>query len=505
LYISDLELIKEKLSVEGRLSTSDIIKKIIEDDTGNPQKAFMSIGERYYDGDHDILRHDFRRSTIYEDDANGNPVGREFENENNSNHHNVHNFHQQHVDQKVAYISGRPASVTVEGAEDNAELKTFEDMITAVTSDEEFSDTLSDLETGASNKGVEWLHVYYDKSGNFQYVIVPAEGCIPLYDTQYQKELVEMIRYYEIAVVRPGGDVIRKHVEWWTASDVSHYTEDDNGEYIFERRLPHWYGITSIDEREVRREGHGWGRVPFIPLYNNSRQMSDLTRNKGLIDAYNLISSSSTNNQIDLVELYFMIQGYGGETAKAIQQKLKINKAVSVSDPNGKIQAQQVSLDVSDRLEWLKMLRRDIYHLGMAIDTDDETFGSAPSGVALKFKYTQLDLKSDKMIVKLKKAMKEFFWFLTEDLNRKNNTVYDASLVRFDANKSMITNDLETVQIISQSQGLVPDTLLLAKHPYVDDVNQAIKELKKQKREEAEAYSSYERMTPGGGGDGDAE
>ncbi|MDP4109604.1 MAG: phage portal protein, partial [Bacillota bacterium] len=161
MYISELDLIKEKLSVEGKLTTGDIIKRIIAEDTANPGKAFMHVGERYYDGRHDILDHDFRTATVYEDDAYGNPIGRPFVNENNSNLHNVHNFHQQHVDQKVAYISGKPPSVTVEGAEKNAGLKAFEGLITGVTSDEEFADTLSDLETGASNKGVEWLHVYY--------------------------------------------------------------------------------------------------------------------------------------------------------------------------------------------------------------------------------------------------------------------------------------------------------------------------------------------------------
>lgn len=506
MMISELDLIKAKLAAEGRLNTSDIIKLILKDDTLSPQKAYMHIGERYYDGEHDILSHDFRESVIYEEDDTGTTIGSKFRNENNSNHHNVHNFHRQHVDQKVAYISGRAPSVTVEGAEDSAELKAFENLITVISSDEEFSDILADYETGASNKGIEWLHVYYDKLGRLQYVIVPAQGCIPLYDTQYQKELVEMIRYYQISVVRPGSEVIRKHVEWWTAEDVSHYTEDDSGEYILESCLPHWFGITNIDDKEVSREPHGWGRVPFIGLYNNSRSQSDLLRNKGLIDAYNLISSSSTNNQIDLVELYWMIQGYGGETAKAIQSKLKINKAVNITDPNGKIQAQQVTLSVSERLEWLKMLRQDIYHLGMAIDTDDETFGSAPSGVSLKFRYTQLDMKADMMIRKLKRAMKDFFWFLTEDINRTQGKSYDCSLIRFDVNKSMITNDLETVQIIAQSQGLVPDTLLLAKHPYVDDVNQAMKDMEKQKKKEASLYSDYQVTDKGGGGsDGDTE
>ena len=44
----------------------------------------------------------------------------------------------------------------------------------------------------------------------------------------------------------------------------------------------------------------------------------------------------------------------------------------------------------------------------------------------------------------------------------------------------MIANDMETVQIIMQSRGLVPDNLLLAAHPLVEDANQAEKDLEKQ-------------------------
>ena len=220
-------------------------------------------------------------------------------------------------------------------------MKSFEDAVTAVTSDEEFADTLNDYVTGASNKGVEWLHVYYDKAGMLQYVVTPAEEVIPFYDSVYQKELVELIRYYSVAVVADGKETLRKKVEWWTKDDVTYYEESESGEYILDlARSPnpsaHWYRITTANGLVTRREPHGWGRVPFIPLYNNGRHASDLTRIKGLQDAYNLISSASTNNQIDLVELYWIVQGYGGETAKAIQRKLQMNKAVSISDPQAR-------------------------------------------------------------------------------------------------------------------------------------------------------------------------
>mgnify|MGYP000753843435 FL=1 len=163
MYITNMELIKQKLAAEGRLSTSDIIKQILKDEDANPAKRYMAVGKQYYDGAHDILQHDFRQSWVYDEVETAAGIDRSghlITNENNSNHHNVHNIYQQQVDQKTAYIVGKPPSVTVEGAEDQPELKSFEDAVTAVTSDEEFADTLNDYVTGASNKGVEWLHVY---------------------------------------------------------------------------------------------------------------------------------------------------------------------------------------------------------------------------------------------------------------------------------------------------------------------------------------------------------
>lgn len=496
MYITNMELINRKLAAEGRLSTSDIIKQILKDDDANPAKQYMAVGKRYYDGGHDILQHDFQKSLVYDDAETASEInhsGHLIVNENNSDHHNVHNIYQQQVDQKTAYIVGKPPSVTVEGAEDHPELKAFEDAVTAVTSDEEFADTLNEYVVGASNKGVEWLHIYYDQTGNLRYVITPAEEIIPFYDSAYQKELVELIRYYSIAVIVNGKETLRKKIEWWTKENVTYYEESESGEYILDSaRSPnpaaHWYRITTTNGLITRREPHGWGRVPFIPLYNNGRHMSDLTRIKALQDAYNLISSASTNNQIDLVELYWIVQGYGGETAKSIQRKLQMNKAVSISDPQGKVSAEQVTLGVQERLAWLDMLRSDMYSLGMAIDTTADKFATAPSGIALKFLYTPLDQKVNMLVIKLKRALKEFMWFVTQDINLKQGAEYDSALIRVDVNKTVITNDAETVTMIQQSQGIVPDTILLAKHPFVDDVNQALKDLEKQREEAAKRF-----------------
>ena len=137
------------------------------------------------------------------------------------------------------------------------------------------------------------------------------------------------------------------------------------------------------------------------------------------------------------------------------------------------------------------------------MDVDDETFGTAPSGVALEFKYELLDQKADQLIRKLQLAMKDFFWFLTKYINDRNGTAYDSSLVKVTVHKNKHTNEAEKINAIMASRDLVPDKLLLERHPYVDDVNEALKELKAQKeeaRKDQQAMFGSPVNTPSDGG-----
>lgn len=151
-------------------------------------------------------------------------------------------------------------------------------------------------------------------------------------------------------------------------------------------------------------------------------------------------------------------------------------------------------MPIESRKAWLEMLRRDIYHFGQGVDIDVSKFGTAPSGVSLKFQYSNLDLKADSMIIRLKKALKDFFWFVTDDCNRNNNTSYDSSLIKIDINKSQILNDMETIQGIQMSSGIVSAKTLLSNHPFVTDTNEELKELKAERKEELKEFEQYGSM-----------
>ena len=498
--MTETDLINMRITAEAGLNNSSIIKTLIDEDVLSRKKEKMAEGERYYVGEHDILNKDFRNS--YLSSTVESPEGTErerheiFRNPNRSNQHNVNAFHAILVDQKAAYLVGRPPTVTVNGAERSPKLRQFEDIISSAAK-EEFNEVFYNMVVGASNKGTEFLHFYYD-GGDLKYTIVPSEEIIPVYDTEYEKDLIEVIRYYTITVIKGKDRVLRKKVEWWTKDTVTYFIENERGNFILDRNAgrnptPHFWEVKKVNGVETERQAHSWGRVPFIVLKNNTRETTDLQKVKNLIDGYDLISSQGTNDLLDLVALFWSIQGYGGETAGAIARKLQVNRAVNISDSSGAISASQVDIPVEGRLSWLNMLRRDIFRFGMGVDTDNEKLGNA-SGVSLKFQYTQLDLKANSMTPMLKKAIKDFFWFITEDVNRKNGTDFDSSLISVAINKTMITNDYEIVEMIGMSKDLVSHKTLLARHPFVDDANEEIKEFlnqeEKEEKEEAEKWTN---------------
>ena len=312
MFITEMELLKARLAAGKRLNDSQMLKDILQEDNGSERKRRMEEGERYFCGEHDILQKDFRRSPVSETGQDGEENMRMFFNPNRSNHHCVNPFHHALVTQKAAYLVGREPTITVKSGD-----KAYEEMLSE-RADAYFNGVLQKWIIGAANKGVEYLHVYYDEEGELRYCIVPAEEIIAVYDEVYQQELKEVIRYYDIKVLDGGREKTKRRVEWWTADGVTRYTEDSNGEFLQEETEGHWAVTEMLDGEEKETLQHGWGRVPFIPLRNNEKEMTDLQPVKGLIDAYDYISSEGTNNLLDMVDLYWVIQGYGGETASAV-------------------------------------------------------------------------------------------------------------------------------------------------------------------------------------------
>lgn len=345
---------------------------------------------------------------------------------------------------------------------------------------EDWDDTANELVKGAANKGVEWLHVYIDEEGQFRYMVVDARQIIGIWETSKQQNLQALIRYYTVYI---NGDE-RIRAEYWTPEDVTYYITDDDGIFMAEtiedyagdnvavHTKGHFYVVKEFGDTEEERLPNGWGRVPFIPFKNNEEMLPDLNDYKQLVDDYNKVRSDLSNNLEDIQEAIMLIKNYSGTGAAEAKRNLRYHKVVLV-DQDGGLDKVTIDIPIAAKESHIKQLIDDIYKFGMGVNIDTDKFGNSPSGVALKFLYSLLDLKCDTAERKFVKAIKnELFWFIKQYLIMTNqmaeaNINTDAIDVKF--NKSMIINEADIIESINKSRDIVSDKTLRTKHPYVDD------------------------------------
>lgn len=445
------QLINQKLISESNITDSSIIKDLIE----SHDTTHMIDGQKYYYNENDILD---RKQYFYKD-------GYKTIDETKPNYRLPHNWHKLLVDQKVAYLVGKPIVFQVDD-------KDYEDRLNLILG-EEWDDNLTELAKNASNKGTEWLHIYINTEGKFKFIIIPAEEVIPIYDTSLQENLEAVLRYYTVEV----NDKDKIRVEWWTRDTVTYYIQTDSGEFILddtEKKNPdsHFY---------YNDIGYGWTKVPFIEFPNNQERNSDLKFYKELIDNYDLNISDLANNLAEVQEIITILKGYEGTNLSEFYENLRYYKAIKVSGEGG-VDKLELNIPIEAKKEMFDRLEENIFLFGQGVNMKTDRFGNSPSGVALKFLYSLLDLKASIMERKFRKSIKRLLWFATEYINIIDKKNYDSTAIQVTFRKTMIANDKEDVEIAAQSKGIISDETIVANHPWVEDVAREMERLKEQEK-----------------------
>lgn len=409
-------------------------------------KAFdttkMDEGVKYYFSENDINN---RKIYTIKD-------GQKQEDRDATNNKLPSGWHKLLVDQKVGYLVGDPITI---GHKDGEDIAPLIDLLC-----EDFDDVLPELIKSASNKGKEWLHPYIDPEGKFDYLVVPAQEVIPIYDNTKRKKLIGAIRFYDL-----DHDNITK-VEFWTDQTVTYYEILDGKIYldvsVEVNPAPHFlYG----------EQGYGWGKVPFVEFKNNEEAVSDLTFYKKFIDAFDKTLSSTQNTIDDIQDFVYVLKGYEGQDLEEFMTNLKRYKVISVSDEQGAgVDTVRGEIPVEAVKEQLNRIRESIFQFGQGVDVGTDKFGNSPSGIALKFLFSLLDMKANVLERKFTKSLKQFMWFVCEYADITGIGEYDNQKLTFTFNKSMLMNDMEQVQIAQMSTGIgISKQTIRENHPWVSD------------------------------------
>lgn len=246
------------------------------------------------------------------------------------------------------------------------------------------------------------------------------------------------------------------------------------------------YTGDEVVEEHGRME-HPFRSVPFIEFANNSLKRSDLSKYKALIDLYDKVKSGFTNDLEYIQQIIYILENYGVENLGEFLGDLKRYKAVKTendgSGGGGGVKTLQIEIPVEDRKVILEMFKKHIYKSGQGLQQDVESAGNA-SGVALKFFYRKLELKSWLLQTEFESAYNKLVRAILKCLSIDENKNISQTWTR-----NMISNDLENAQIARVSKGVIPDELIWRNPTWVDNPEEVEKIFEKQNKRMIDDYS----------------
>jgi SPP1 family phage portal protein len=458
------------------MSQEDIIHTYIQDFESSKTRKDMRTGERYYKNENDINQ---RKLYKYVD-------GSKVEDTERPNNKLSHSFAKLLVDEKVNYLLGKSPIIA-------ADDEKFQEKLIDIL-DDEFDDTIQEIGIESSNKGIAWLQPYIDEEGSLKFEKHDSEKIIPIWKESSHKTLEAIIRVYYIETYEGKDRKDVKKVEYWTKDDVTYYTYF-NGSMVPDVEAPgesEPIGHFRVNDGEYK----GWGLVPFIPFKNNNRELNDLTYFKTLIDDYDKNTSDTSNTLDDIARFIYILKDYGGTDLGEFLSDLKLYKAIKVNGDGG-VDKLSPDIEIEAVEKHLDRIKKDVYIFGQGVDMDTDKFGNSPSGIALQFLYSALDLKCDQMERKFKKAFKSIFWFIAEYFKTTNQGICDPKKAKVTFVRSMIINETDTITNIRNSKGIVSDKTLLEHHPYVGDVDEEENRKKEERKNTLEPPLKFGNSSSG--------
>ncbi|SDJ76706.1 phage portal protein, SPP1 family [Paenibacillus naphthalenovorans] len=463
------------------MTTEQIIKMEIDSWKKSDELRWMVTGQKYYEGDHDILKR--KRLVIGMD-------GQQVEDKNLANNKLVHSIVRKLVDQKVGYLLSKPISI-------QAKNNTYDEALRGIF-DKGFLRLMKNIGKDAINKGRGWLQVYYDEN-KLAFKRLPPNEVIPLWKDAAHTQLDAIIRVYEVETYEGTTKKIVTKVEFWNHEGVRRYvmgtgdsTLNTSAGLLPDVEAGDVDSHFSVVDADGKERHYNWERVPFVCFKYNDEEQPLIKFIKSLVDDYDLQTSDNSNNLTDLPNSIYVLKEYDDEDLAKFRQNLAAYRAVKVTGGGG-VDTLNLEINTEAMKNHLELLRKDIYEFGRGVDTQATDLGSSPSGISLKFLYADLDMDANIIETEFQASLEQLLWFIDQHLNNSGIGDFSNEDVEIIFNRDILINETDAITNAKNSVGIISDETIVANHPWVTNTKDEMKRMEKQR--EAETADPYEEIS----------
>lgn len=401
------------------------IASIIAADKYSRKKKQARLGQKYYDGEHDIL--DYRIYYI-------NQEGKLVEDLTKSNIRIPHPFFQEISEQEVAYILSGGVIFQADDEDLNRQLKTY--------FGDDFMGELKEVLIDAVVRGFGYIYWYRNAKGYTRFQYADSLGIIEVKDGASDDTVNDyIIRYYPVEI-KDGKTALR--IEVWD-KDMTWYYLQSGCSVELDRNIsinPCPHVLYQAADGYYYEE---CSRIPFLKLPYNRKECSRLKQIKPIIDDYDLMSCGLSNNLQDITEGIYVVKGFKGQNYDEMLQNVKSRKVVGVGE-KGDLDIKTINIPYEARIVKMQEDEKNIYRTALSFNSSQKGDGNI-TNIILKSRYTLLDMKAGKLIWSIKKFLGTLLEIVLDEINAACGTTYEKADVEIRIEPVVPTDEKENAEI----------------------------------------------------------
>lgn len=311
--------------------------------------------------------------------------------------------------------------------------------------DDDFYSEVYELLTGTVSKGFDYIYAYKGENGKTKFQFADSLGVVEV-RAKDTDDKCEYIIYWYVDRIEKGKKAI-KRIQVWDKKEVHYYVQRDEGRVMLDKEVvlnPRPLVVT-VDEDGKRYNAGGLGYIPFFRLDNGRKQFSGLKPIKALIDDYDLMACSLSNNLQDFTDAIYVVSGFKGGNLDELIQNVKTKKHIGV-DTDGSLDIKTVDIPYQARQAKLDLDEKNIYRFGMGFNSAQLGDGNI-TNIVIKSRYALLDLKCNKLEIRLRQLFRKLLKIVLDEINEQQGTDYQLKDVSLVFEREVITNAQDNAQI----------------------------------------------------------
>lgn len=462
-----MDTINKFFNYKNENINNNIIVNRINNFESSKKRHDMIIGENYYEGKHDILSR--KRTAI---GANGELT----EVENLPNNKIVDNQYKKMVSQKVNYLLGRPITVQ---SDNDIYAKNIKSIF-----NKKFQRILKSIGEDSLNCGIGWLFLYYNKSGELSFKRIKPYEIIPGWSDSEHNDLDYAIRIYNVSIYDGKQEKTVEKVEIYNDKGIFYFELLGSKLNPCEPYFENYFTVVTDKEEQ----GFNWIKIPLIPFKYNNKEIPLINMVKSLQDGLNTIESNFQNRmEEDTRNTILVLVNYDGENLGEFRKNLAQYGAVKVRNidgAGGDVKTLQVEVNSENYKSILEIFKKAIIENAMGYDAKDDRMQGTPNQMNIKSMYSDIDQDASNMETEYQASFEELLWFINAHLENTGKGNFENEDVDIIFNRNMVISETELIDNCTKSVGLLSDETIIARHPWIDDVQAEMERIKKEKEED---------------------